>query len=328
MADPAVEQDQRPRRPGGIRLLRPGGTTVTYVPDGAVQLPPRGRLPGTTDQTRAARPQYPGTSGSLTASIGGLLIETADRALLTDAGSGPSSLPPDPATPRGAIHGGALLDNLAKPGRRPQDIEAVAFTHLHPDHAGWAVHTAPGDKQPAFAHAGYLLTGPEWAQRHHPEQPGLTPEIITAPAPRAHRNRRTGSLPRPARAHHRRPHTRACRVHPHRGRTAADRLRRHPAPPSRPATPSGPQPSTTTPPSPPSTAAGLSPSWPSPGPPGSASISPTCSSGTSAATAPPRPGSRWTPAPTQNKGSSDQQAAPRAAIGVTVRRPGPSDAAG
>lgn len=183
MADSAVEEDQRLRRPGGIRSLRLGGTTATYVPDGAVQLPPRGWLPDTTDETWAAHPQYLDTSGSLTASIGGLLIETGDHALLIDAGFGPLSLPPDPATPRGAIHGGALLDNLAKLGRRPQDIEAVAFTHLHPDHIGWAWNLAPGDDQPAFAHASYLVTEPEWAQRHHPEQHGLTTEIITTLGP-------------------------------------------------------------------------------------------------------------------------------------------------
>ncbi|MFF1711896.1 MBL fold metallo-hydrolase [Streptomyces sp. NPDC058268] len=42
-----------------------------------------------------------------------------------------------------AVHGGELLDNLARVGRRPQDIEAVAITHLHGDHAGWLSHRTP-----------------------------------------------------------------------------------------------------------------------------------------------------------------------------------------
>ncbi len=66
------------------------------------------------------------------ASLGGLLVEHGDRALLIDAGFGPESLPPDPGTPRGAIRGGALPGNLAALGRSPAGIEAVAFTHLPP----------------------------------------------------------------------------------------------------------------------------------------------------------------------------------------------------
>jgi glyoxylase-like metal-dependent hydrolase (beta-lactamase superfamily II) len=184
MANSAVDQDERLRRPAGIRSLHLGGTRVSFVPDGAVQLPPRGWLPGTTDEVWAAHPEYLDGSGNLVASIGGLLVENGDRALLIDAGFGPQSLPPDPATPRGAIHGGALLDNLAELGRGPQQIEAVAFTHLHPDHLGWAWHPAPGGDQPAFVHTSYLVAEPEWAQRDRPEEQGLTKEIITVLAPR------------------------------------------------------------------------------------------------------------------------------------------------
>jgi hypothetical protein len=67
MANPEVDQDQRLRRPAGIRSLRLGGTRVSYVPDGAVQLPPRGWLPGTSNETWAAHRQYLDTSGSLLA---------------------------------------------------------------------------------------------------------------------------------------------------------------------------------------------------------------------------------------------------------------------
>ncbi|MEU6041556.1 MBL fold metallo-hydrolase [Actinomadura sp. NPDC047616] len=183
MATSVVDHDERLRRPAGIRSLRLGDTTVSFVPDGAVQLPPRGWLPDTTDEVWTAHPDYLDDSGHLVASIGGLLVENGDRALLIDAGFGPQSLPPDPGTPRGAIHGGALLDNLAELGRRPEEIESVAFTHLHPDHLGWAWHPAPGGDQPAFAHADHLVSEPEWAQRDLLETQGMTEEL-TAMAPR------------------------------------------------------------------------------------------------------------------------------------------------
>ena len=180
----SVADAGRLRQPARIRSLRLGGTRVSYVPDGAVQLPPRGWLPDTTDEVWAASTEYLDGSGHLVASIGGLLVEHGDRALLIDTGFGPQSLPPDPATPRGAIHGGALLDNLARLGRSPDEIEAVALTHLHLDHLGWAWHPAPGGNQPAFARAGYLVAEPEWAQRDLLEADGTSREILTALAPR------------------------------------------------------------------------------------------------------------------------------------------------
>lgn len=183
MANIAVDQDERLRRPAGIRSLRLGGMRVSFVPDGAVRLPARGWLPDTTDEIWAAHPQYLDPSGSLVASIGALLVENGDRALLIDAGFGPETLPPDPGTPRGVIHGGALLDSLAGLGRRPEEIEAVAFTHLHSDHLGWAWHPAPGGDRPAFTHADYLVTEPEWARRDLLEAHGMA-EAAAVLAPR------------------------------------------------------------------------------------------------------------------------------------------------
>lgn len=178
-----MSENERLRRPAGIRSLRLGETKVTYVPDGAVQLTPRGWLPGTTDAVWAAHHEYLDDSGHLVASIGGLLVETGDRALLIDTGFGPQSLPAEPGSAIGAIHGGALLDNLARLGRAPQDIEAVAFTHLHPDHLGWAWHPAPGDDRPAFAHADYLVAEPEWSQRHLLEAHDTSKETLVALEP-------------------------------------------------------------------------------------------------------------------------------------------------
>jgi glyoxylase-like metal-dependent hydrolase (beta-lactamase superfamily II) len=183
MANSGVDQDERLRRPAGIRSVWLGDTRASFVPDGAVQGRPRGWLPDTTDEIWAAHPEYLDASGYLVASIGGLLVECGDRALLIDAGFGPQSLPAEPGNLNGAIYGGALLDGLAELGRRPEEIEAVAFTHLHPDHLGWAWRSVPGGDQPAFAHAEFLVAEPEWAQRALLEAGGMTEEII-ALAPR------------------------------------------------------------------------------------------------------------------------------------------------
>jgi glyoxylase-like metal-dependent hydrolase (beta-lactamase superfamily II) len=165
----------RLRRPARARSLRLGDTTVTYVPDGAVQLIPRGWLPETTAETWAAHPEYLDESGNLVGSIGGLLVEHAGRALLIDAGVGAVSMPARAGNPYADLHGGALLDSLAALGRRPADVEAVAFTHLHLDHLGWAA---------AFTDTDYLVTADEWTQRHLAEQEGTGREVLDALAPR------------------------------------------------------------------------------------------------------------------------------------------------
>lgn len=181
-----VEPDARLRRVAGMpsvrrNSMRLGGTTVSYVPDGAVRLPPRGWFPDTTGRTWEKHREYLDSSGQLVASIGALLVENGDRAMLIDAGFGPHSLPPDPLTPRGTIHGGALLSGLAELGRHPAEIESVAVTHLHPDHLGWAWYSPP-EADPVFANAEYLVAKPEWAARESLEKHGNPDEIAALAA--------------------------------------------------------------------------------------------------------------------------------------------------
>ncbi|MFJ1936226.1 MBL fold metallo-hydrolase [Kitasatospora sp. NPDC088160] len=190
MTDTTTEQGtdrtplaERLRRPALTRSLRLGDTKVTYVPDGAVELSARGWFPRSTDEDWAAHPEYLDDSGNLAAGIGALLVEHGDRALLIDTGFGPQSIPAQPGNPRGAIHGGALLDNLAALGRPPATIEAVAITHLHLDHIGWAWNPAPDRDLPAFAGRDLLVAAPEWAHRHLLAARGITDEILQAMAP-------------------------------------------------------------------------------------------------------------------------------------------------
>ncbi|MFD9378263.1 MBL fold metallo-hydrolase [Streptomyces sp. NPDC059999] len=72
---------------------------------------------------------------------------------------------------------------MAELGRRPEDIEAVAFAHLHSDHIGWACHASPGGDQPVFTHAEYLVSEQEWDRRDLLEAQGMT-EQVAALAPR------------------------------------------------------------------------------------------------------------------------------------------------
>jgi glyoxylase-like metal-dependent hydrolase (beta-lactamase superfamily II) len=80
------------------------------------------------------------------------------------------------------MHGGALIDSLRELGRSPESIEAVAITHLHMEHLGWAAHPAPGQTRPAFAHADYLISQNEWDNRLATH--GVTEQIADVLAPR------------------------------------------------------------------------------------------------------------------------------------------------
>lgn len=178
-------QDERLRTPATIRSVQLGEVKLSYVPDGMVKMVPPSLFPGTTDESWARHGEYLDESGWLTISAGGLLIEHGDRAMLVDAGFGPF---PEPMSMMehgmATMHGGAQLDNLKRLGRDPEPVEAVAITHPHLEHLGWAAHPAPGESLPAFAHAKYLLSQTEWDNRHATY--GVTEQIADALAPRVH----------------------------------------------------------------------------------------------------------------------------------------------
>ncbi|MCZ0997511.1 MBL fold metallo-hydrolase [Streptomyces mirabilis] len=172
MTDTASHLGERLRRPSGIRTLTLGDTKLTYVPDGVGTLNARMLLTEPTDEDWAQHSEYLDDTGHLITGNGGLLVERDGRALLIDVGVGPLTMGP-PENPFGVLSGGALLDSLATLGRNPADIEAIALTHLHVDHFGWAWHPAPDSDRPAFTNADYLIAEAEWAHRHHAEAQGM-----------------------------------------------------------------------------------------------------------------------------------------------------------
>ena len=171
-------------RPSGIRTLELGDLRISHVPDGVVQLKPLGWLPSSTPDDWIRHARHLDADGALVGSLGALLVEKGERALLIDSGFGPVAFPDDPGNPGiGAVESGGMLDALAELGRSPGDIEAVAFTHLHLDHLGWALHPAPGGSRPALAHAPHLFAEPEWSHRKVDPGEGITAQILDSLAP-------------------------------------------------------------------------------------------------------------------------------------------------
>jgi glyoxylase-like metal-dependent hydrolase (beta-lactamase superfamily II) len=149
--------------PSAVRSLRLDDVVATYVVDGVLLMNAAAFFPAIPSAYWAAHPELLTANGALPMSAGGLLVERDGTTLLIDAGVGATSA----SFPIADIDCGAMLDVLATLGHHQDDIDMVAFTHLHFDHAGWAF--VNGDK--TFPNARYVLAEREWAPYMDPARP-------------------------------------------------------------------------------------------------------------------------------------------------------------
>jgi glyoxylase-like metal-dependent hydrolase (beta-lactamase superfamily II) len=145
------------RSPGPWRR-RFGDLTLTYLPDGTIELVPTVFFSNSTADDWAGYAQLVAPSGRLTAGAGALLAELGGHRLLLDAGAGPTGVSDDDTPPPlGAITTGGLPDSFRDAGLDPDDIEHVAITHLHSDHVGWTTADAVEHGESLFRRATWLL---------------------------------------------------------------------------------------------------------------------------------------------------------------------------
>jgi glyoxylase-like metal-dependent hydrolase (beta-lactamase superfamily II) len=85
------------------------------------------------------------------------LLVSGDRRILVDTGMGPEV-------------NGTLLEGLDAAGVMREDIDTVAFTHLHGDHVGWNIDRESG--APLFANARYWVPQGDWD--HYSAQGGAS----------------------------------------------------------------------------------------------------------------------------------------------------------
>ncbi|RJQ78686.1 MBL fold metallo-hydrolase [Pseudonocardiaceae bacterium YIM PH 21723] len=102
-----------------------GKHRLSYVYDGRAQINARAWFP-------EAGHDWP--EEYFHGSVGALLIEHGDSAMLIDAGLGPVE---HTDWKYGVLTGGELLTSLNALGREPEELELIALTHLHLDHIGW-----------------------------------------------------------------------------------------------------------------------------------------------------------------------------------------------
>jgi glyoxylase-like metal-dependent hydrolase (beta-lactamase superfamily II) len=151
--------------PASFCQIQIGDIEVTFVPDGFILSTPVSSYPGCDPSVWEGQDHLLNEDGMLVMSLGALLVRTAGKQVMVDLGWGPTEQVY--ADGSGRIGGGALIDNLGKLGVRPDDIDAVVFSHLHRDHTGWIVDpTTSGIEgkaaQALFPQATHYLAGAEW----------------------------------------------------------------------------------------------------------------------------------------------------------------------
>ncbi|MFH9863874.1 MBL fold metallo-hydrolase [Streptomyces sp. NPDC017202] len=83
------------------------------------------------------------------------LLRSEGRTILVDTGVGNHK--ERPYAPVWSRMGTGFLDNLARAGVRPEDVDIVINTHLHIDHVGWNTCLDGRTWVPTFPNATYLM---------------------------------------------------------------------------------------------------------------------------------------------------------------------------
>jgi glyoxylase-like metal-dependent hydrolase (beta-lactamase superfamily II) len=145
--------------PGFYRFTL-GQFQITVVSDGTISFPSEAFWPeaAKADRDAVLAADFQPTDKS-TLQVNVLAVNTGDRLVLIDAGS------------RGKFQPTAsrLLQNLAAAEIRPEQVDTILITHLHPDHL-WGV-TDASDAERTFPKAEYVIGEAEWNFWVQPQHP-------------------------------------------------------------------------------------------------------------------------------------------------------------
>ena len=99
-----------------------------------------------------------------------LLLESDGKTVLIETGQGNKDFEQTRRRGWEPDHG-KLIEDLARNGVRPADVDIVINTHLHNDHTGWnTVENADGELAVTFPNARYYIQRGEWEDAMHPNE--------------------------------------------------------------------------------------------------------------------------------------------------------------
>ena len=103
------------------------------------------------------------------AHFGGMVLRSQGQTILVDTGMGTNATNPGAVAMFCAGVDGHLLDQLQAAGVRPEEIDTVFLTHLHPDHVGWNLSADGTGLRPTFPRARYVAHRADWDAFRTPE---------------------------------------------------------------------------------------------------------------------------------------------------------------
>lgn len=99
-----------------------------------------------------------------------LLLESDGQTVLIETGQGNKDFEQTRRRGWEPDHG-KLIEELARNGVRPADVDIVINTHLHNDHTGWnTIEDGDGNLTVTFPNARYYIQRGEWEDAMHPNE--------------------------------------------------------------------------------------------------------------------------------------------------------------
>jgi glyoxylase-like metal-dependent hydrolase (beta-lactamase superfamily II) len=133
-------------------MLKLGQITIIPLSDGGFAPPPSGFMPNIPAALWNEEREHLNAEGNVPLNFGSFLVREGDGWNLVDTGYGP--VPGVPA--------GKLLGELEKANVKPDEIQRVIITHLHPDHIGWNTIEKDGKRELVFKNARHIVQRIDW----------------------------------------------------------------------------------------------------------------------------------------------------------------------
>ena len=141
---------------GQFHKVEVGDATLIAVQDSWATLPPTAFFNQTTDSDWDNYRDLLTDEGHVTLNLGAWVVISGGTTILVDSGIGgrPTMMPlKEPA---------ALPTVMEEAGVSPNEIDIVAFSHLHFDHTGWNTWDNDGTPVPQFPNARHIIQQAEW----------------------------------------------------------------------------------------------------------------------------------------------------------------------
>ncbi len=150
-------------------IYRVGGKTITVLSDGVIWLD-AGAVFGLVPKVMWSRVTGEANArNQIPLALNCLLLESDGKTVLIETGQGNKDFAQTRRRGWEPEHG-RLLEDLARNGVQPGDVDIVINTHLHNDHTGWNTVAHGGAFAPTFANARYWIQRGEWEAAMQPNE--------------------------------------------------------------------------------------------------------------------------------------------------------------